>query len=322
VSELPPEFALIARHFRPLAGAGALELGDDAAVLAPPAGRELVIAADAMVADVHFLADDPPDTIGRKLLRVNLSDLAAMGAVPLGYLMTTAFPKAIDEAWIAGFVAGLAEDQRSFGLTLLGGDTVGTPGPMTLSLTILGHVAPGTALRRGGARPGDALWVSGSIGDGALGLRAARGQLPDPDGILADRYRLPRPRLALGRALIGLATAAMDVSDGLMQDLGHLCRTSGCAAVVEAGRVPLSPAARAALAADPALALLPFAGGDDYELLFAAPEDATPAIEAAAAAAGIAATRIGRFAEGRPAAKLLDAAGAEIALPRGGWSHF
>jgi thiamine-monophosphate kinase len=322
VSDLPPEFALIGRHFRPLAGAGALGLTDDAAVLAPPAGRELVIAADAMVAGVHFLEDDPPETIGRKLLRVNLSDLAAMGAAPLGYLMTTAFPKGIDDGWIAHFAAGLAADQREFGLSVLGGDTVGTPGPMSLSLTILGHAAPGAALRRAGARAGDDLWVSGSIGDGALGLRAARGQLPDPSGFLADRYRLPKPRVALGLALVGIATAAMDVSDGLMQDLGHLCRASGCGAEVLADAVPLSDAARAAIAGDPALALLPFCGGDDYELLFAAPAAAVAAVQAAAAAAGIAATRIGRFAAGAPAATLRDAKGASVALPRAGWSHF
>lgn len=322
MSDLPPEFALIGRHFRPLAGEGALNLTDDAAVLAPPAGRELVIAADAMVAGVHFLAEDPPETIGRKLLRVNLSDLAAMGAVPLGYLMTTAFPKGIEDGWIARFAAGLATDQREFGLSVLGGDTVGTPGPMTLSLTILGHVAPGAALRRAGARPGDDLWVSGSIGDGALGLRAARGQLPDADGFLAGRYRVPQPRVALGLTLVGLATAAMDVSDGLMQDLGHLCRASGCGAEVLADAVPLSDAARQAIAADPDLALLPFGGGDDYELLFAAAPEQAPAIVAAANAAGIAATRIGRFVAGAPAARLRDAKGGEVALPKGGWSHF
>lgn len=322
MSDLPPEFALIGRHFRPLAGEGALDLTDDAAVLAPPVGRELVIAADAMVAGVHFLAEDPPETIGRKLLRVNLSDLAAMGAVPLGYLMTTAFPKGIEDDWIARFAAGLAADQREFGLSVLGGDTVGTPGPMTLSLTILGHVAPGAALRRAGARPGDDLWVSGSIGDGALGLRAARGQLPDADGFLAGRYRVPQPRVALGLGLVGLATAAMDVSDGLMQDLGHLCRASGCGAEVVADAVPLSDAARQAIAADPGLALLPFGGGDDYELLFAAAPERAPAIEAAANAAGIAATRIGRFVAGAPAARLRDAKGGEVALPKGGWSHF
>src|SRR3954468_20327548 len=188
---LPGEFALIARHFRRLAGPGALDLSDDAALLDPPSGRQLVLAADAMVAGVHFLPDDPPETIGRKLLRVNLSDLAAMGAAPLGYLMTTALPRDLPDAWIAGFAAGLAADQREFGLSVLGGDTVSTPGPISLSLTILGSVAPGAALRRQGARPGDQVWVSGTIGDGALGLLVLQGRLPaDAAGQLADRYRL------------------------------------------------------------------------------------------------------------------------------------
>jgi len=306
---LPPEFALIARHFRPLAGQGGLDLTDDAALLTPPPGRELVLAADAMVAGVHFLPDDPPQTIGRKLLRVNLSDLAAMGADPLAYLMTVALPRNTPDSWLEGFVAGLALDQAEFGLQVLGGDTVSTAGPVSLSLTILGTVAPGQALRRGGARPGDTLWVSGTIGDGYLGLRAARGDIADPDGYLATRYRLPTPRLALGRALRGLATACMDVSDGLVQDLGHLCRASGCAAVLEAGRVPLSPQARGADLA----ALL--TGGDDYELLFALPPGAMPA-------PGMAITRIGHFTAGPAGVQVLDRTGQPMALSQQGWSHF
>jgi thiamine-monophosphate kinase len=168
VSELPAEFALIARHFRPLAGPGALDLTDDAAVFAPPPGRELVVAADAMVAGVHFLPDDPPDLVSRKLLRTNLSDLAAMGAEPFGYLMTVAAPRDTPDAWFGSFAAGLAQDQLEFGLALLGGDTTSIPGPISLSLTIIGTVRPGRALRRTGALAGDGLWVSGTIGDGAL----------------------------------------------------------------------------------------------------------------------------------------------------------
>lgn len=325
VAALPAEFALIARHFRPLAGPGALDLTDDAALLDPPPGRTLVLAADAMLAGVHFLADDPPGTIGRKLLRVNLSDLAAMGAAPLGYLMTTAFPPGTTEAWLAAFVAGLAEDQRAFGLAVLGGDTVSTPGPMALSLTIIGHVAPGRALRRAGARPGDEVWVSGSIGDGALGLLVLQGRLAaDPGGHLADRYRLPRPRLALGAGLAGLARAMMDVSDGLVQDLGHLCRAAAppCGAEIEAAAVPLSPAARAALAAEPGLLSRVLSGGDDYELLFAVAPGDGPAVQDAAAAAGVAATRIGRFVAGAAEVRVLDAGGRPVAVPKGGWSHF
>lgn len=317
---IPPEFALIARHFLPLAGEGALDLGDDAALLDPPAGRQLVLAADAMVAGVHFLPDDPPGTIGRKLLRVNLSDLAAMGAAPLGYLMTCAFPHGTTDAWIAAFAAGLAEDQREFGLAVLGGDTVGTPGPASFSLTILGTVAPGRALRRKGARPGDDLWVSGTIGDGALGLLALTGRLPT-DAHLADRYRLPRPRLALGQALIGLARAAMDVSDGLVQDIGHLARAAGCAAVIDAAAVPLSAPVRAALAADATQLTRILGGGDDYELIFAADPADAPAIRDAADAARTSVARIGRFLDGE-GVRVLDGQGAEMSLPSRGWSHF
>jgi thiamine-monophosphate kinase len=283
-----------------------------------------VAAADAMVEGVHFLPDDPPETIGRKLLRVNLSDLAAMGAAPLGYLLTVALRRGTPEGWIAAFAAGLKADNRTFGVHALGGDTVSTPGPATFSLTALGAVAPGAALRRGGARPGDRVWVSGTLGDGALGLRVLRGELaPDAAGHLARRYRLPEPRLALGAALAGVATAAMDVSDGLLQDLGHLCRASGCGAAVEAAALPLSDAARAAVAADPALLSLVLGGGDDYELLFAAPPERSGEVLARAAAAGTAVSPIGAFVEGPPAVAARGADGAPLPAPgQGGWSHF
>jgi thiamine-monophosphate kinase len=319
---LPREFALIAQHFRPLAGDGALDLSDDAALLTPPAGQQLVLAADALVEGVHFLPDDPPGMIARKLLRVNLSDLAAMGATPLGYLMTTAFTRGTPDTWIAEFVAGLADDQQRFGLAVLGGDTVATPGPACFSLTIIGTVPPGQALHRRGARIGDEIWVSGSIGDGALGLRVLQGKLNgDADGFLAQRYRLPEPRLALGQALRGLARAAMDVSDGLVQDLGHLGRAAGCGADIAAAALPLSAAASAALARDAALLPLLLTGGDDYELLFAAaPEDAA-AVQAASMTAGVPVARLGRFVAG-DGVVVRDGSGAAITLPQGGWSHF
>ena len=317
MSPLPGEFALIARHFRPLAGPGSLDLADDAAVLTPPPGRELVLTADAMVAGVHFLPDDPPHLIARKLLRTNLSDLAAMGAVPLGYLLTVSLPRGTPEAWFAGFAAGLAADQATFSIVLLGGDTTSTPGPVTLSLTALGTVAPGEAIRRSGARPGDALYVTGTIGDGALGLLAAQGHLADPDGWLAGRYRLPRPRLNVAR--YDLVSATMDVSDGLVQDVSHLCRASGCAAEILAADVPRSLAARAAGEAYLPLCLT---GGDDYELALAVPPATEAALQAHAAALGVPTTRIGRFLAGEPAVRVLAADGAEVLLPQGGWSHF
>lgn len=320
---LPAEFALIARHFRPLAGEGALDLADDAAVLDIPDGRRLVIAADAMVGGVHYLPDDPPETIGRKLLRVNLSDLAAMGAAPLGYLMTTVLARGTPDDWIAGFAEGLAEDQRDFGLTVLGGDTAATPGPTCLSLTILGTVAPGAVLRRAGARPGDDVWVSGTIGDGALGLRVLRGELPgDAEGHLARRYRLPEPRLALGQGIATIAAAGMDVSDGLVQDLGHLCRAAGCGAEIEAATVPLSGAARELVVRDPALLTAVLTGGDDYELLFAAAPATAGALRDAAARVGVAITRIGRMVAAPPEVAVIADDGQPMRLARGGWSHF
>jgi thiamine-monophosphate kinase len=317
LSDLPPEFALIARHFKPLAGPGSLDLSDDAAVLTPPPDRELVIAADAMVGGVHFLPDDPADLVARKLLRTNLSDLAAMGAEPLGYLMTVSAPTTTPDAWFAAFAAGLAADQKEFGITLLGGDTTSTPGPISLSLTILGTVRPGHAIRRTGAAAGDGVWVSGTIGDGALGLLAATGRLVDSSYTLADRYRLPRPRLKLGKCLHGIASAGMDVSDGLVQDLGHICRASGVAAEIDATAVPLSDAARAANMLERCLT-----GGDDYELLFAVPPAREPALQAAAQEVRIPVTRIGRFIAGDPHVTVRTVGGAEMRLVHGGWSHF
>ena len=313
------EFGRIARHFRPLAGPAALQLGDDAALLDVPPGLQLVLSADAIVAGVHFLPADPPELVARKLLRVNLSDLAAMGADALGYLVTVSVPRDTQEAWFAAFSAGLAADQAEYGVMLLGGDTTSTSGPTSLSLTILGTVPRGRALRRRGARAGDDLWVSGTIGDGALGLLAAQGSLADPDGFLAGRYRLPRPRLALGRALRDVASACLDVSDGLVQDVGHLCQAGGIAAVIEAARVPLSPAAIAAGTERFASCLT---GGDDYELAFAAPRSADEAVRAAGRAAATAVTRIGRFAAGDPGVDVLGPDGAALTLISAGWDHF
>ena len=312
----PAEFSLIARHFRPLAGPGALDLLDDGALLTPPAGRQLVLTADAMVAGVHFLPDDPAATVGAKLLRVNLSDLAAMGATPLAYLMTVSAPRDTSDAWFAAFAEGLAKDQARFGIALLGGDTTATPGPLTLTLTAIGHVAPGTALRRTGAVAGDEVWVTGTIGDGALGLLALQGKVADIDGWLAGRYRLPQPRLGL--ALHGIVSACMDVSDGLVQDLGHLCRAAGLGAVIEADRVPRSPAA---LAVGQAWLETCLTGGDDYELLMAVPPGRAELLTAAASAAGYAVTHIGCFEAGNEV-RVLDAHGAAINLGQPGWSHF
>ncbi|MEE8535713.1 MAG: thiamine-phosphate kinase [Kiloniellales bacterium] len=323
------EFDLIARYFAPLAqGApGADGLCNDAALFEPNRREDLVLTLDTMVEGVHFLPDDPPDLIGRKLLRVNLSDLAAMGARPRGYLLSTAFAGAPEAAWLESFTAGLAADQREFGLVLLGGDTVATPGPLTLTVVALGEVPRAKALRRGGARAGDRIYVSGTIGDGALGLRVLRGELtrlPARAGAaLAERYRLPRPRVALGRALAegGLASAALDISDGLIADLGHIARGSGLGAVIEAGRVPLSDPAKAALAADPELRLAVLTGGDDYELLFTVAPENGDAVAELALALDLPLTQIGHMAKAE-GLRVIDETGAPVPVPGGGWTHF
>jgi thiamine-monophosphate kinase len=315
------EFELIDRLLKPLArGApGALGLADDAAVLAVPAGAELVVAKDAIVAGVHFLPDDPADLVAGKLLRVNLSDLAAMGARPLGYLTAIAKPATLAPAWLEGFAAGLAADQARFGLDLLGGDTVSTPGPLVLTLTILGLVEAGTALLRQGAAPGDLVLVSGTLGDAALGLAVLQGAAAAPAdrAHLAARYRTPEPRLALGQALRGLATACIDVSDGLCADLGHILTASGVGAVLRAERLPLSPAARRM----PGCREAALTGGDDYELLLTAPPSAIAAIEAAAYAATTPVTVIGEITAA-PGLVVLDEASRPVALARTGWRHF
>lgn len=323
----PDEFALIAELFAPLSSGypGALGLTDDAAIIGECAGSEIIITVDAIVAGVHFFSDDPADLVARKLIRVNLSDLAAKGARPFAVLLAAAFPIDVGREWLEGFAAGLRQDLERWGVALIGGDTVATPGPLTLSLTALGRAGPGGMVRRSGGRAGDTLWVSGTIGDGALGLKVLRGELaglsPDHATALVGRYRLPEPRVELGRELAGLVHAGMDVSDGLDQDLGHLCRASGVAATIEAALVPLSPAARAALLRDRSLLASLLQGGDDYELLFAAPASAEPALRNAATAVGVPITPIGRLAEGE-GVRVVDESGAELALSSGGWRHF
>jgi thiamine-monophosphate kinase len=315
------EFDFIARRLRPLATArAALDLTDDAALLDPTPSRQLVLAKDAMVAGVHFLPEDPPGQIAQKLLRVNLSDLAAMGAVPLGYLLALARSKEISDDWLAEFCAGLAADNAAFGIALLGGDTVSTPGPLTLSLTAIGEVPKCAALLRSGAQPGDDLWVSGTLGDAALGLKALRGELEvaaDARAHLIERYRLPQPRLALGQALRGIASAAIDVSDGLVADLGHILDTSGVGAELQADAVPLSAAAREVPGASDAA----LSGGDDYELLFTAPPQRQGGIEAFSRQLDLPLSRIGQIRAGRDL-RIFDAAGQEIGVAVRGWQHF
>lgn len=323
------EFGRIDRYFKPLAAGfpGARGLADDAAVFGVPPDQELVVTADAMVAGVHFLPDDSPGDIAAKLLRTNLSDLAAMGAVPYAYTLVTALPRSVGEDWLAAFAAGLGADQERFGIALAGGDSVSTSGPVTLSVTALGLVPKGRALPRWGGRPGDRVFVTGHIGDAALGLQVAFGRIAVADtaarGHLLARLRRPDPRTTVGPRLVGLATACLDVSDGLVADLGHLCGESGCAARLESAAVPLSDAARAVVGGDPLRLALALTGGDDYELLFTAPEEARPALAALAAEIGVPITAIGCLEEGAAGAvRTVGAQGEALSLPMRGWQHF
>src|SRR5215472_1274013 len=272
---LSGEERLIARYFRPLVTApDAFDLGDDAAVLTPPSGCDLVLTTDGVIAGVHFLPADPPQSIARKALRMNLSDLAAKGATPAGFLLSIALPTNIQESWIAAFAEGLGQDINHYGCPLLGGDTDRTPGPLSISITAFGTVPQGMMVRRASAKRGDIVAVTGTIGDAALGVLihrdadlAKKWRLSSAASEhLQQRYLLPQPRNALADALRAHASAAMDVSDGLAGDLAKLCRASGLAAGIEVADVPLSDAARAALSADPTLIERILTGGDDYEI--------------------------------------------------------
>jgi thiamine-monophosphate kinase len=319
------EFQRIRRFYAPLAGPGGLGLLDDAALVDCRSGRRLVVTADAIVEGVHYLPDDPPDLVARKLLRVNISDLAAMGARPLHYLLTTALPPAFGAEWLAAFVRGLEEDQHRFGIDLLGGDSVATPGPASLSLTAIGEVAAGMEVRRSGAQPGDLVWVSGTIGDSFLGLGARGGAYPELPSehraALIARFQIPDPRVELGQRLAGIAHAMIDVSDGLLADLGHICQTSHVAAVVELERLPLSPAARLVVAAEPGIRSRLATGGDDYELLFSAPSDAAESIAALSAQLGVPITMIGSIEAGA-GVRPVDGAGQTITVEATGYRHF
>lgn len=327
-SERPDEFETIFRLLAPLAEhPAARSLLDDVAVLTPPPGKTLVLTHDTLVEGVHFLASDPANTVARKLLRVNLSDLAAKGAQPFGYLMSCAWSSRCDWDWREDFARGLADDQSRFGLALLGGDTVSTPGPLTLGATLIGWGDAGRTPSRAGAAPGDVVLVSGTIGDGWLGLEAAgksgRKRFGDLDASwLADRYRRPRPRLELAALIAREATASADVSDGLAADAGNIARASAVALSLELAGLPLSDAARRWLARqdDEAVSLVRLAtGGDDYEVIFTVPVERLSAVAAEALAAGCPVSEIGRVEAGAGVTVTVD--GEVQAIDRAGWRH-
>jgi thiamine-monophosphate kinase len=319
---------LIARYFKPLAtDPGAFDLVDDAAILKAP-GEDIVVTTDAIVEGVHFLKRDPPDTIARKALRVNLSDLAAKGAVPAGFVLTLALRSA-DEAWLAPFAQALGEDAQEFGCPLLGGDTVSTPGPLMISITAFGSVPEGRMVRRSGAKPGDRVVVTGTVGDAALGLDILNGRvianaLADDPGkeLLIARYRIPQPRNALARAVRELASAAIDVSDGLAGDLAKLCAASGVSAVIDASSIPLSATVRKWLASGTIGIETIVSGGDDYEILCTISEDCYESFARQARQAAVAVTTIGTVIAGSANPRFLDLQGRELTLARLSYSHF
>ena len=328
-SGLSGEERLIERYFKPLATVPtAFGLGDDAATFTPPAGCDLVLTTDGVIAGVHFLPGDPPQSIARKALRMNLSDLAAKGATPAGFLLSIALPANTPESWIAAFAEGLGQDINHYGCPLLGGDTDRTPGPLSISITAFGTVPQGMMVRRASAKRGDIVAVTGTIGDAALGVLihrdadlAKKWRLSSAASEhLQQRYLLPQPRNALADALRAHASAAMDVSDGLAGDLAKLCRASGLAAEIEVAAVPLSDAARAALSADPTLIERILTGGDDYEILFTLPAAKLSSLRAAAAHAGVPLAEIGQVTAGQGVRFLREGKVLSFAAPS--YSHF
>jgi thiamine-monophosphate kinase len=324
--EISGEDRLIQRFFKPIAThPGALGLSDDAAFIKPPPGCDLVLKTDAIIGGVHFFADDAAQSVARKALRVNLSDLAAKGAKPLGFLLSLALPKEIGDDWLSGFAEGLRADAVLYGCPLFGGDTDRTPGPVTISIAMVGSVPEGTMVRRAGAQAGDAVFVSGSIGDAALGLALRKGAAWNLSEAqrqhLTSRYLLPQPRNALAEAVRTHASAAMDVSDGLVGDFAKLCRASQVGAEIAVARVPLSDAAQAAIAADPSMLESALTGGDDFEIVCTVPSAKAASFRAAALAAKVAVSEIGVIKAGE-GARFLGVNGQPLAFKRASFSHF
>ncbi|HUI60225.1 MAG TPA: thiamine-phosphate kinase [Steroidobacteraceae bacterium] len=329
---LPNEFDLIARYFAPLSHRfpGAYGLLDDVAVISASSGAELVVKSDVVVGGIDFPPGEAADLIARKALRVNLSDLAAKGATPRAYLLDLVLPGSVDEDWIAAFAAGLAADQAQYGVDLIGGDMSSTSGPVTIAICAFGEAPRGAIIRRGGARPGDTVFVTGTIGDAALGLALSRSSFRSLDArsaaFLLERYQLPQPRVTLGPQLIGIATAGLDVSDGLIADLRHLCCVSRLSAVIEARLIPLSRAARVAIGDDPEKLAMVLGGGDDYEILFTASAAQAARVEELSRSSGVSIAAIGHMsaaAKGEePGVVVRDELGRSMSLPHEGWAHF
>lgn len=323
--DLPDEFSLIEKLFSPLAGPGAFGLKDDAAVMQASAGCDLVLTKDAIAEGRHFLPSDPAGDVARKLLRVNLSDLAAKGARPKGYLLACAWNRATSFEWMAVFAEALHQDQKQFGLALLGGDTIRVEGPSVFSLTAIGEVATSKMVRRSGANAGDDLWVTGTIGDAALGLKVALGEdlslTKGAKAKLLARYRVPNPPVLFGAQLSKFASAALDVSDGLLGDLQHLCAASGRLGVIERDLIPLSAEVAQLVKDQPEKWTSVVAGGDDYQILFSVPPERAEILKQVAAETNTQATRIGHIDVGQGGC-LLGPHGQQLTIAESGFSHF
>lgn len=325
------EEALIQTYFAPLTAGwlGAHGLIDDCASLPSRPGEDLIVTTDAVAAGVHFFPDDAPGDIAWKALAVNVSDLVAKGAKPAAYVMALAFPELPAIAWLQAFSDGLATAQQAFGISLAGGDTDKRPGPLAINITAFGYVPAGRMVRRGTAKAGDAIFVSGTIGDSTLGLRLRRDAgagrawgLGDAGAsALIARYLRPEPRTALAAALLEHASAAMDISDGLAKDLDRMARASGLAARISSAEIPLSAAARTALTSEPGLLPTLLTGGDDYEVLAAVPEARHAAFIRAANGANVPVSEIGRFEAGS-GLEVLGPDGTPLVLDTLGWDHF
>lgn len=318
------EFDIIKRHFLPLTtgDSAALGLADDAAVLDVPPGQKLVITTDALVAGVHFLESLSAVDIAHKVVGVNLSDLAAMGAQPRAVFLAAQFPQGTSDDWIGAFAHGVGQALKGSGATLLGGDTVSTPGPLAFTLTAIGLAPEGKVLTRSGAKPGDDVYVTGTIGDGALGLLCLTDVL-GTDIFLQGRYARPQARFAFAHALAqrGLATACVDISDGLAADIGHLCEASNVGALINAADVPLSESVEACVKADASLMTVVLTGGDDYELAFTSSPENAQAIAALATEKRLRITRIGVVQKGNASVCVQDANAQILDLGQGGYRH-
>lgn len=318
------EFSMIEKYFLPLAKnrPEALSLQDDAAILSVPKHHELVVTSDTLVGGTHFMKMENPKLIAQKALRVNLSDLAAMGADPYAYQLCLSLPYKPTGKWARAFCSGLAADQKEFGIFCCGGDTTVTEGPLTVSITAFGLVPEGKAVRRSGARPGDVLVITGPVGDAFVGLKIKKRRIDFKSASCVEAYRKPVPRVAVSEIVRQYARAAIDISDGLAADVGHICRASGCAAHIKFDAMKFSPVIRSLLKTGPLMPADVLSGGDDYELALAVAPKNLGRLLKKLSFRGLRPQVIGEFVRGRGGVRVFDKNGGEINLPKTGWAHF